>query len=178
MELQSWVQVASHRVGNVDTSRTTLYDYTDDVEEDEDVIPNPPIRSKKKTTTSEIPSGPVRSVKRIQRLSQKSRASQLCPDVLPTGRISTLAERAVGCPRLRRPCSSCNSKQHEFEDCRSRRADENKLDAEQGGVDGGDEDIAMPTGDLPVSFTSPFSSPPTRTPLTAFQGLLISNSGP
>lgn len=159
-ELESWIQVASDRVGEVETSHTTLYDYTDDVEEDADIILNPPTRSRKRLTIADVPSGSVRPAKSTRRPSQKSQASQQCPDVLPTGRISTLAERAVGVPQARRPCLYCNSKQHEFEDCISRRADEDRQDAEEDVVDGGEEGIARPpTGDLPVSCTFPLSSP-------------------
>ena len=103
-ELDKLVETTRDSLGDVATSALILgpsFDRPDPID-GHDTILDPPLPTTK------------RSGKR------KAGPSQECPDVLPTGRISTQAERAAGTYKHKRACRWCGKKGHTAKDCNLR----------------------------------------------------------
>ena len=135
-ELEAWVQIASDRVGAVDTAQTILYEDNQPDTDDEDAILDPPLRLNRNTYIQ--PSQPSqRSLLPLQATvssteGARTRDEHAAPTfegsrppkrrrTLPSGRIATRSERVFGVPKP--PCAYCGSCKHKLQSCRRRRAD-------------------------------------------------------
>ena len=104
-ELTDWVNYVN-RIAGAPNSHEVILPNEFDYDVESAVVHNPPINFRRAHDRSPPPS------------ARRSQVNQEAPDVLPTGRISTAAERAVGRTRTRRvTCRYCNKRNHRSENC-------------------------------------------------------------
>ena len=156
-DLETWIDKAAERTGASDTSLVVLGDGFDlppedaaEEEDDNDVILDPVLGIDKRRATQR------RTQKRKQKRKNgtqgqgqsqaRSRSDQLVPDVLPTGRISTTAERALGMRQKRTPCRWCGKKAHRSENCPHKRVEGSEDEDEDDDED--DETALQPAGQV------------------------------